>query len=181
MIIRLKELVAGPRDFDLRFEPNWWGAGDPNHQVQGLDGPLEVHLTLSREDDHYAVNGTLFGKIWVSCDRCVEPYSHGVKSEFGLILAPMPTEPVGSELALSEEDMAVEFFTDEEIEIDHLVREQLYLSLPVKFLCHEGCKGLCPACGANLNRESCRCERESGHPAFLKLKRLNITRDSKAS
>lgn len=179
MIVRLKELMPGPCHFDLRFEPNWWGRRDPNHQVLGLEGPLQVQLTLSREGNHYAVDGTLFGKVRVRCDRCAESYSHGVQSEFGLVLSPMPPEPVPSDMVLSEEDMLVEFLADEEIEIDHLVREQLYLSLPIKFLCDEACKGLCPVCGANLNREACGCRKIDEHPAFLRLRELTIDRDSK--
>lgn len=177
MIIRLKEMMPGPRHFDLRFESNWWGGGDPNNQVLGLDGPLAAHLTLSKEGSYYAVDGVLSGRIRVRCDRCLETYSHGVQSGFRVLLAPPLPEPVGSEIALSEEDMSVEFLSDEEIEIDHLVREQLYLALPVKFLCHDACRGLCPVCGANLNREACRCREKRGHPAFLKLKELKFNRD----
>jgi len=181
MIIRLKELIQGPRHVNLRFDPNWWGKGDPNHQVLGLAGPLEVHLTLARDGSHYAVNGKLFGDVWLRCDRCAEAYQYKVQSEFALVLTSMLPDPVSGEIALSEEDMAVEFLTDEVIEIDHLVREQLYLSLPVKLLCHEGCKGLCPGCGANLNCETCSCSGKSGRLVFLKLKELTINKDSDAS
>lgn len=177
MIVRLKEMMPGPRRFDLRFESNWWGGGDPNSQVLGLDGPLDMHLTLSKEGSHYAVDGSLSGRIRVRCDRCLETYSHGVQSEFRVLLAPPPSEPVDSEIALSEEDMSVEFLADDEIEIDRLVREQLYLALPIQLLCHEACRGLCPVCGANLNREACKCQEKRGHPAFLKLKEVKLKRD----
>jgi uncharacterized protein len=100
-----------------------------------------------------------------------------VRSDFRLLLASRLPEPVGSEIALLEEDMSVEFLADDEMDMDHLVREQLYLALPIKFLCHETCRGLCPVCGTNLNREACMCEGEKGHPAFLKLKELRLNRD----
>lgn len=174
MIIRLRELVQGPRHFDIRFESSWWRDEDPSHQVMGLDGPLDVHLTLSREGIRHVVNGSLSGKIRVRCDRCLEACSHEVQSEFRLVLAPPPPESVGSEIALSEEDMSVEFLADDEIEVDQLVREQLYLALPIKLLCHEACRGLCPVCGTNLNQETCRCQEKMGHPAFLKLKEVEF-------
>jgi uncharacterized protein len=177
MIIRLKELMPGPRHFDLRYQSNWWGGGDPDDQVLGLDGPLVVRLFLSKEGSHYVADGSLAGRIRVRCDRCLEPCSHGVQSEFRLLLAPPLPEPVGSEIVLTEQDMSVEFLADEEIDIDHLVREQIYLALPIKFLCHDACRGLCPVCGANLNREACTCREGRGHPAFLKLKELKFNSD----
>jgi uncharacterized protein len=176
MIIRLKEM-QGPRQFDLRFESNWWRGGDSIDQVLGLDGPLDVHLTILKEGIHHVVDGRLSGRIRVRCDRCLDAYSHEVQSEFRLLLASPLPEPIGSEIALSEEDMSVEFLADDEIDIDHLVREQIYLTLPIKFLCREGCQGLCPVCGANLNREACRCREKRGHPAFSKLKDLKFSRD----
>ena len=123
------------------------------------------------------VDGSLSGKIRVRCDRCLELYSQDIQSEFRLLLASSPPEPVGSEIALVEEDMAMDFLADDAIEIDHLVREQLYLALPIKLLCYESCRGLCPVCGINLNQEECTCHKKEGHPAFLKLKELGFKRD----
>lgn len=174
MIIRLKEIMPGPRHFDLCFESNWWETKDPNNQVVGLDGPLDVHLTVSKEGSYYAVSGRLSGAIRVTCDRCLEVYSHKLRFQFNLFLAPPLPEPVGTEMALSEEDMSVAFLTDEELDVDALVREQIYLGLPIKFLCREACRGLCPVCGTNLNLEVCTCRTKSGHPGFLKLKELKL-------
>jgi len=147
---------------------------EPDEQVLGLDGPLEVHMTLSREGRQYAVDGSLSGSVRARCDRCLEVYSHHVRSRFRLLLAPPLPEPVAGDIALLEEDMSVEFLADEQVDMDQLVREQLYLALPVKFLCHEGCRGLCPVCGANLNYETCTCAVAGGHPAFRKLEQLKV-------
>lgn len=84
-----------------------------------------------------------------------------------------PQDPDQNEIELSEEDMAVRFITGGEIDIDDIVIEQIYLSLPIKFLCSEGCHGLCPRCGTNLNQGECGCLKKNGHPAFLKLKELD--------
>lgn len=43
------------------------------------------------------------------------------------------------------------------LEIDQDIREQLLLGFPMKVLCSQDCKGLCPGCGVNLNKETCRC------------------------
>jgi uncharacterized protein len=44
----------------------------------------------------------------------------------------------------------------------------------VKVVCGEDCKGLCPKCGANLNRETCDCEKDWEDPRFAALKKLKI-------
>jgi len=44
------------------------------------------------------------------------------------------------------------------LEMDEDVREELLLNFPMKFLCSPECRGLCPSCGVNLNREQCRCQ-----------------------
>jgi uncharacterized protein len=177
MIIRLKDILRGPRHFDFSFDSGWWREGDANDQILGLDGLLKVQMTLSREGKHYAVDGELSGRIRVRCDRCLGLYSHELQSEFKLLLSPPPTEPVRSEIELLEEDMSVDFLSGDEIEIDHIVREQLYLALPIKLLCHEECRGLCPVCGISLNRGECSCSQKKGHPAFLKLNELKFNRD----
>ena len=71
--------------------------------------------------------------------------------------------------------MEVHFLRGEEVDLDEIIQEQVYLSLPIiRILCKENCQGLCPVCGNNLNKENCQCNREHGHPGFLKLKNLRI-------
>lgn len=48
-------------------------------------------------------------------------------------------------------------YSVESIDIEDLVRQALVLAVPAKILCSDGCKGLCPRCGANLNAGPCKC------------------------
>ena len=50
------------------------------------------------------------------------------------------------------------------LDVDQLVRDELLLNLPMKVLCDEDCKGICNRCGANLNHETCDCDRSSLDP-----------------
>jgi uncharacterized protein len=52
------------------------------------------------------------------------------------------------------------------------MREQFYLALPMKPLCREDCKGLCPICGVNRNRETCSCRSEWVDPRMEALRKL---------
>lgn len=45
------------------------------------------------------------------------------------------------------------------LNLDDLVLEDIFLSLPSRFLCKKDCKGLCPICGKDLNEGECGCKR----------------------
>ena len=58
-----------------------------------------------------------------------------------------------------------------------IIEQTLDFNLPQKVLCDEDCKGLCPKCGANLNKETCSCSETASDedyidPRFAKLKDL---------
>ncbi len=109
----------------------------------------------------------------VRCDRCLESFHHDLDSGFHLFLQESASGPKGeTEVELLDEDMEVEFISGDQLNLDEIVREQVFLSVPMKSVCRETCKGLCPECGANLNHEKCKCLKGSGHPAFQKLKNL---------
>ena len=86
------------------------------------------------------------------------------------------TQPSGdAERELEEDDLTTAFYEHDEIDLDHLLREQFHLALPMKPLCSDSCHGLCPICGTNLNRETCACTREWQDPRLDALRALTKT------
>ena len=71
---------------------------------------------------------------------------------------------------LAQDELDTEFIDGEEIDLNGILQQQLYLSLPVKQLCKESCLGLCSKCGKDLNKESCHCSQGSSSP-FSSIKR----------
>ncbi len=174
MIIDLRTIPHGTRRYDYCLEKGWWHSGEENDQISALDIPLEVKIEINKAGDKYILDGDLSGGLQVRCDRCLELYHRDLRSVFKVFLAlPMP-EMERIEVELSDEDMEVGFIRGEEIELNDIVREQVYLSLPMKLLCSKNCLGLCPVCGGNLNKRDCQCNTEQGHPGFLKLKNLKF-------
>jgi uncharacterized protein len=82
-----------------------------------------------------------------------------VAADFDLLLEPGP-EPVIPEEELTAEELDLDFYQGDVIDLEKYLREQILLMVPLKPLCAETCKGLCPRCGADLNHEPCRCEAE---------------------
>ena len=177
MIVDLRSVLHGPRYFNLTLKADWWQGNGEDDQIVGLDGPLEASLSISRAGAEYLLEGRLSGRFRLKCGRCLEVYSHDLGCDFRVCLAPGPSDSGPSEVELSEEDLSVDFVTEEQIDLDEIIREQIYLSLPMKCLCREDCPGLCPVCGADLNKAKCECQPEKGHPGFSKLRALRLKGD----
>jgi uncharacterized protein len=66
----------------------------------------------------------------------------------------------------------VNFLDGSRINVEGLVRENVLLTLPAQPVCHEGCRGLCPQCGMNLNRGACPCSSTPIDPRWSILESL---------
>lgn len=137
-----------------------------------LAKPVNVDLEIQRRTDHIHIGGTIKGVIEVACHRCLGPFPFPLDEKVDVFLLEEQRIPEEEETELEEEEMDYEFFDGEVIEIDQLVAEQIFLALPLKVLCSESCKGLCPRCGANLNEEACKCEEGGNDSPFAKLGKL---------
>jgi uncharacterized protein len=169
MIIDLRAIPReGARRFEFSLDKDSWRPGGENDRVLDLKTPLMVKVEVFRTGDKYVLSGDLEGSIQVMCDRCLEHYQRDVKADFNLFLVLKP-DMEKAEVELLEEDMEVDFINGEEIDLDEIIQEQLYLSLPIKSLCREECLGLCPTCGHNLNNGACHCKREQSHPGLSNL------------
>ncbi|MFC1821365.1 DUF177 domain-containing protein [Thermodesulfobacteriota bacterium] len=139
-----------------------------------LDEPLSVQVFVSKVGDNFVLKGALAGGLQVRCDRCLETYHRSLSATFHVSLTAEQSPSEDSDVKLLEEDMAIDFISSDHIELEQIIREQIYLTLPIKSLCRKDCSGLCSTCGANLNHRVCECRRQEGHPGFLKLKTLKI-------
>ena len=174
MIVDLRTILEGSRRFQFVLEEDWWPSDAQKDQILAIDARVKVNLEIYKAGDKFVLDGELYGGLQVVCDRCLEAYHRELGNDFRVYLAlPLPQEG-DIEMELAEKDLEVDFIRGEEIELDEIIREQIYLSLPMKSLCSENCLGLCPHCGSNLNAGNCQCQRDQGHPAFLKLKNLKI-------
>ena len=73
---------------------------------------------------------------------------------------------------MSGEDEDLIVAPEERLDLDGLLTEDILLDMPSKFLCKPDCKGLCPVCGKNRNREECSCQRQEGDPRLAALRQL---------
>jgi uncharacterized protein len=126
-----------------------------------LAAPVRLNGKVERASrDSFRVRGELETTLELDCVRCLEAFPMPLHEALDLLYLPQSANvgPEDEERGLKEEDLAVAFYQDEKIDLGALVREQVYLALPMKPLCRSDCRGLCPSCGVNRNLSSCLCE-----------------------
>ena len=127
---------------------------------------------VGKAKEQFRLVGDVKTVLELPCSRCLEPFQHGVDSHFDLRYQPHAANTGEAEREIEEDDLSTAFYENEQIDLGQLMREQFYLAVPMKPLCSDACRGLCPVCGANLNREKCGCTREWDDPRFAALNKL---------
>jgi uncharacterized protein len=140
-------------------------------QAEGtrFDKPIQVELSVSKIKDQLICRGKVFAPVKLECSRCLLEYDMDLSSDLDFVIdLAGTTEKIDSEEdGYFVADPSSAFFV-----IDDLVREAIILALPLKPLCSEACKGLCPVCGTDLNKSLCHCVIEKTDPRWDKLKGL---------
>lgn len=129
---------------------------------------IGIDLQVTRVLKEVTVTGNVQLSIQTSCSRCVEPVRIELSPYVSLVLSP------ADKISDEDDDLEHETYRDDEIDLSNYLMEQIAISLPVKVVCNEDCKGLCAICGTNLNQETCTCESEKVDPRFAILKNLKI-------
>jgi uncharacterized protein len=108
----------------------------------------------------------------MACSRCLEPFQFPVDVSFDLRYVPQVENTGEGEREIVEEDLTTAYYRDGLLDVTEMLREQFQLALPMKPLCTDDCRGLCPQCGANLNRVTCDCDPRWEDPRLAALKGL---------
>jgi uncharacterized protein len=134
--------------------------------------PVALAFDIYKDKDQFRLVGRVQTTLKLPCSRCLEPFTSPVDASFDLRYHPRSQNVGEGEREVEEDDLSTAFYEDETIDLGQLIREQFYLSLPMKPLCHEACHGLCPGCGTNLNRETCDCRHVWEDPRLAALRAL---------
>ncbi len=152
------------------FQPADAGDGGEAYRVVA---PVELDFDLHKDKDRFRVVGTVRGELELPCSRCLEPYRLPVDAALDLRYLPASELPSSEgEHQVAEDDVDCSYYQDDQIDLTGLLREQFYLALPMKPLCRDDCRGLCPQCGTNRNTGTCECESSWGDPRLAALKGL---------
>jgi uncharacterized protein len=122
--------------------------------------PLDIEATVRRLDEMVMVEGSVNTVVRLQCCRCLQDFECPLSVDFALTYVrqmPVVEDPDAEEIELTADDLGLISFEGDEIDLVDGIQEQVIMALPFKPLCREGCRGLCPQCGADLNLGDCAC------------------------
>lgn len=119
------------------------------------------------------VVGSLRTELEILCARCVEPVHYSLHRDYDLLYRPAGSDiGEGKEVEMQDSDAAISYYEGDGVELAEILREQILLDVPLKTVCSEECKGLCPHCGRNLNTGECECAQAATDPRWDALRGL---------
>jgi uncharacterized protein len=159
LVLELEKLRDAPVTLRYDCAPSALGLEDPEAPDIAFPGTVAGEVTFTRVDRDVIAHGRLRVVARGACARCLEPTETTLTANLDELWIEQ-ARPRGRRLAGEDEDVEPDLahpIEGDRIELAEAYREALLAELPDRFVCGAQCKGLCPGCGANLNREPCRC------------------------
>jgi len=154
------EIVGLSKDFAGELDLSWI----TRQGEQLFPDALAVSGQIANRAGIVTLRYQISGKLPFRCDRCLMQSELVINEEYEHIVVQ----------SLEDETLDDAYLTapDGVLTLDEIAGADIQLSLPQVMLCKEDCKGLCPMCGADLNKESCGCKPDDGDPRMAVLKNL---------
>lgn len=167
--IALAELPAEGREFSFPERELWHGEWRALQLPGRVGDGFAAELRLQPQGRGVWATGRIKGMVILPCDRCLKECEIPIDVAIDHFEAPPVDGETAGDSHLTEVDGELG------LDVAGLLWEELMLALPVKFLCSETCKGLCPHCGANLNQVDCGCREEAGDPRMAVFRNIKLS------
>lgn len=137
-----------------------------------VSGRSDVSFTLTNAGTGCVlVEGNLELTLTIPCDRCLQSVNVPLSVAFThQVLSPEKADAASEEASKDLFDAEQNFVSGYELDTDTLINNEILINMPVKVLCREDCKGICPVCGRNLNEGECGCDPFVPDPRMAAIK-----------
>jgi len=164
LTINISRLSEGAHQYDFDAEPK-----DLELDTRFTDRVI-IHVLLEKTGSQMHLRADLRTNGRFECDRCLDDFQSSLSTHYEIVY--LTEDGSGHDTTESE----VQYLSPDATTIDlgDDVRQFLLLAVPQKLLCNDDCLGLCPSCGVNKNKVSCRCGEKSADPRWEVLKKLSL-------
>jgi len=157
MILDLREFEDFPAKTSLEASPGEFPS--LRDDVLRIESVL-VDVSIQKSGEEYYCQGKVKSEMRLECARCLVEYTARLEGTTDFIIRSDAVRPDLRPGEFDDEDYAFIHGNDLRVDITDIVRQALALATPMKPLCREDCRGLCPKCGANRNEAECSCNRD---------------------
>ncbi len=174
MEIVIKDIPAEGLDLHAESSSDRWFSDllkDSLGEAYRKENRGTANFHIHRTGENVRCTGRLSCDCYPACSRCLKSFRHPLEIPIHLNLLPLYESPrqlkmeQTEEVELVKEDLDFAYYEEDRFNLGEKIREQIILELPMQPLCRNDCKGLCPRCGKDLNKGTCRCQ-----PPSLDLK-----------
>lgn len=162
-VARIKNEAQSSMELDITEQVDAAACGFPELLLQG---PLHFTGRIINAAPYLQLSGRLSARLELSCSRCLQPLERSFKVDIAESYTNKP------EVAEADDGGEVILFEGDEIDITPVMLNALFGELPMHPLCRQDCRGLCPECGADLNRSDCTCQQDNIDIRLEKLRTL---------
>jgi uncharacterized protein len=161
MIIKIAGLADGVHRLEFDEPISKVGLEEPFY------GNFRLDAELTKTRNQVILNAGLTLNANFDCDRCSTEYNSVIKTSFQMVY-------IFGRVPEVNEDVNVVYLPPEtdKINLSNEMKDYSILAIPMKKLCKEDCKGLCPRCGKDLNEGNCNCSFDETDSRWLPLQDL---------
>lgn len=162
MLIKINNLKEGTHLYNV----------DESLESLGLEEPfinkVNINVSLQKLHNQIVLETELLLNAHFECDRCNSDFNTTLETKYKTIYL------FGNNPDETDEPLNVTYLQVDasEIVLDDDIHDYALLAIPMKKLCKDDCKGLCPECGKNLNEGSCDCKNHIIDARWLPLQDL---------
>lgn len=132
-----------------------------------LGSPVNVKGSVYKTDNSLYLDSVVSYEYYENCARCLKEFVNKVET----VLSGRLMENSKSS-DITDDDELIFYYDNDEVDLTEQVLSSILLSLPMKSLCDDNCRGLCLVCGKDLNEGECNCNIQEIDPRLAKLKDL---------
>ena len=139
-----------------------------------IEGQIRVRGRVMKEGENLRVQGQVTADLVTFCTRCGETIHYPLSGKFEVMLIKGEESDLEEDEELTPEEASSIYYNGIEADLAPFFQEEIALQVPMQTLCRPDCAGLCASCGANLNVEKCKCEKQEGDPRLTVLRNLKL-------